>query len=74
MSTGTICDQCSKVYRKEGEFCENEEVKFELKRYHLGNGMDSPTGELEVSFCSLKCFKEWFDEKYQDDFKEVSKI
>ena len=74
MAQCKVCDECKEVYREEGQWCKNEEVVFEFKRFHMGDGMNFPTGEIERSFCSLKCFKKWFDEKMKDDFKEISRV
>jgi hypothetical protein len=69
-----VCDGCGEVYRKEGMWCKDEEIIFGLTRYHLGNGMNLPTGRKNWMFCSLNCFKKWFDEKMKEGFKEVSKV
>jgi hypothetical protein len=74
MTQGYICDECGKVYRKEGEYCEPEEVLFGLTRYHFGDGMDLPTGRKKWGFCSLTCFQTWFNKKMKDGFKDVSGV
>jgi hypothetical protein len=72
MADARVCAECGKIYRVEGEWCEREEIVFEYKLYHFGEGMHSPWKKLRKGFCSQACFRNWFTHKAEADIKALT--
>lgn len=74
MTKAKICDKCKGVFREEGKSCKPDEITFNHKIYHLGDGMYSPWKEINGEFCSKKCFDEWYAGEYVVWFKKHGTI